>query len=123
MPRPTILVLVVLAALGLAACGGSSVKPAALGDPQAGQAVYATTCTACHGADAHGVPGLGKDLTTSAFLAEKSDDEALAFLLVGRPSSDPLNTTGVDMPPKGGNPALSENDLKNIIAYLRAIHQ
>jgi disulfide bond formation protein DsbB len=47
----------------------------------------------------------------------------LAFLQTGRPASDPLNTTGVDMPPRGGNPAFSDNDLKNIVAYLRTIQQ
>ena len=47
----------------------------------------------------------------------------LEFVKVGRPTGDPLNTTGVDMPPKGGNPALSEEDLYDIVAYIRAIHQ
>jgi cytochrome c5 len=36
---------------------------------------------------------------------------------------DPLNTTGVAMPPKGGNPAMSEQDIADIVAYMRTIHQ
>ena len=47
------------------------------------------------------------------------DDDALAFVKKGRSTSDPLNTTKVDMPPKGGNPALSDDDVLDIISYLR----
>ena len=67
--------------------------------------------------------GLGKDLTTSTFVAEKSDADMVDFLKVGRDPSDPLNTTGVAMPPKGGNPALSDQDMLDIVAFVRTIHQ
>lgn len=87
-----------------------------------GQNLFSQTCSACHGPDAKGVPNLGKDLTASQFLADRSDEEMLAFVLEGRPSSDPLNTTGIDMPPKGGNPALSDDGIRAIIAYLRSIY-
>ena len=40
---------------------------------------------------------------------------------VGRPAGDPLNDTGVDMPPRGGNPSLSDEDLAHIVAYLRTL--
>ena len=114
-------------ALGLAACGGGATPiptPAGpVGDAAKGQALFATTCTACHGLDGTGVAGLGKDLTTSTFLAEQSDAELLAFIKTGRPASDPLNTTGVDMPPRGGNPALTDQDLADIISFLRSIHK
>ena len=66
-----------------------------------------------------GMPSLGKDLTTSDFVKGKTNPEMVAFLKVGRPASDPLNTQGVDMPPKGGNPALTDADLLNIVAYVR----
>ena len=36
---------------------------------------------------------------------------------------DPANTTGVAMPPKGGNPALKEADLADIVAYLRTLEK
>jgi disulfide bond formation protein DsbB len=93
------------------------------GDPANGKAKYETTCIACHGPDAKGVTGLGKDLTTSAFLKALSDPEAALFLSKGRPSSDPLNTTKVDMPPKGGNPALKDQDLIDIVAFLRTLQK
>jgi disulfide bond formation protein DsbB len=71
--------------------------------------------------DAKGLPGLGKDLTLSEFVRDHTDQELIAFVKQGRPSSDPANTTGVDMPPKGGNPALNDTDIANIVAYLRTL--
>jgi disulfide bond formation protein DsbB len=91
------------------------------GDTAAGQTAFTATCSACHGPTGEGVQGLGKDLTTSEFVAGLNDDELVAFIKVGRPTSDPLNTTKIDMPPKGGNPALSDDDLYNIVAHLRSI--
>jgi disulfide bond formation protein DsbB len=113
-----------LAATATAALPAEAQKFAGLQtNPENGKAKYATTCVACHGPDAKGVAGLGKDLTTSDFLDHLSDAEAALFLTKGRPASDPLNTTKVDMPPKGGNPALNDQDLVDIIAYLRTLRQ
>ena len=95
----------------------------ATGDPAQGQGLFVMTCAACHGPKGEGVKGLGKDMTTSKFIAGLSDAELLAFVKKGRSTSDPLNTTGVDMPPKGGNPALTDEQLTNIIAYIRTIHK
>ena len=93
------------------------------GDRAAGQTIFAGTCSACHGPTGEGIRGLGKDLTASEFVAGQSDDELLAFIKVGRSPTDPLNSTGIAMPPKGGNPALKDEDLQNIVAYLRTIHK
>ena len=79
------------------------------------------TCAACHGPDAKGLPNLGKDITASAFVKDKTDDELVAFLKVGRDAGDPLNTTGVAMPPKGGNPVLVDADLLDLVAYMREL--
>jgi len=46
----------------------------------------------------------------------------IGFIKSGRPIWDAANTTGLDMPPKGGNPALSDEDLRKIVAYIRALH-
>jgi disulfide bond formation protein DsbB len=127
----TILILLV-ALLMLAACGrsrgesepasaGAAQAPA--GDAEQGKALFATTCAACHGPAGEGVPNLGKDMTTSEFIAGLSDAELLDFIKKGRDPSDPLNTTGVLMPPKGGNPALTDAQLIDIIAYIRALHK
>jgi len=92
------------------------------GDAAAGKDAYAAYCASCHGADAKGVQGLGRDLATSAFVGSKTDAELVAFVNTGRATDDPLNTTGVPMPPKGGNPALTDQETANIIAYLRTLH-
>ena len=93
------------------------------GDPVAGQALYTATCAACHGPAGEGIEGLGKDMTRSEFITGLSDDELVEFIKIGRDPSDPLNTTGVAMPPKGGNPALSDEGLDDITAYLRSIQK
>lgn len=47
-------------------------------------------------------------MTTSEFIKSQSDAQLVEFIKKGRPASDPANTTKVDMPPKGGNPALTD---------------
>ena len=135
--------LILLLALALVACGGDSETavdgepPAAnqdsgasddtetvsAGDPAAGEEQYNQVCIACHGPGGVGVEGLGKPFTTSEFIASQSDQELLEFIKQGRPSSHPDNTTGVDMPPKGGNPALGDEEIIDIIAYIRTLQE
>lgn len=121
------LVLFLIAGLGLAACGGSgqteqAPAQASQGDPAIGKELF-TSCAACHGPAGEGVPGLGKDMTSNEFIAEKTDQELIEFIKQGRDPGDPLNTTGVAMPPKGGNPALTDEDLQNIVAYMRSLQK
>lgn len=130
----------VLMVFVLAACGGKKEEPAPAaanqpvaqaaelpaapaGDAAKGKQLFTASCSACHGPNGEGVQGLGKDMQHSEFIAGLSDEELLAFIKRGRPIGDPLNTTGVDMPPKGGNPALSDEQLLDIIAFIRSIHQ
>lgn len=105
------------------AASAEEVEAVSLGDPEAGKEHYDTVCIACHGPGGEGVEGLGKPFTSSGFLRENSDEELLAFIKVGRPTGDPLNTTGVDMPPKGGNPALTDEQILDIVAYLRTLQE
>lgn len=93
------------------------------GDAVAGEAKFQQACLACHGADGKGMPNLGKDLTSSEFVKDQTDAELLAFVKIGRPAGDPLNTQGIDMPPKGGNPALTDDDIMNIIAFVRTLEE
>ncbi len=138
MRKYTILALLaLLVVLALAACGGGggggeggepvAEAPQATatpsGDPVAGKTQFDTVCIACHGPGGVGVTGLGKPFTTSEFLLTVSDQELLEFIKTGRPISHPDNTTGVDMPPKGGNPALTDEQLMDIIAYIRTLHE
>jgi mono/diheme cytochrome c family protein len=101
----------------------AAVAPAEIpkGDPVAGRDEFVTYCSACHGPDAKGMPHLGKNLVTSQFFGSKTDAELIAYVKRGRPVNDPLNTTGVPMPPKGGNPALQDQQIADIIAYVRTL--
>ena len=114
-------------AMLVAACGsGPAAAPTAAGpagDAAAGETKFVGTCSSCHGPDAAGLPGLGKNLVTSEFAKGLTDAELLTFVKTGRSTSDPANTTGVDMPPKGGNPALTDQDLLDIIAYIRTLEK
>lgn len=126
--RSTMLVFgLLIVALLLAACGGGGAPAQKAevpkGDAVKGKAVFEGTCVSCHGPDAKGLPGLGKNLTTSEWVGQQSDAQLLKFIKTGRPATDKLNTTGVDMPPKGGNPALTDTDIENVIAFVRSIHQ
>jgi disulfide bond formation protein DsbB len=132
-----LLILMAFLALFLVACGGgddgdaadepaeesAAAEDALVGDAAAGEPLFQSTCSACHGTDAKGMPNLGKDMTISEFIAGSSDAELLAFVKVGRSVSDPDNTTNVDMPPKGGNPVLSDQDLADIIAFIRTLEE
>lgn len=120
-------VAIALAIVVVAACGSSpstgtstTIVPGS-GDPERGLVIYNGTCVACHGPGGIGVAGLGKPLTTSPFAGGLSDAELLTFLDVGRAADDPLNTTGIAMPSRGGNPSLTDADLMDVIAYLRTI--
>lgn len=93
------------------------------GDPDAGAEHFSQVCSACHGPGGEGIEGLGKDLTTSEFVAGLSDQELLAFIQEGRPVDHPDNTTGVEMPPRGGNPDFSDEQLLDIIAYIRTLQE
>lgn len=131
-----LVILIALIALAVAACGGNGdadsgdnggssgdAAPVSVAPPDAGhgQELFGNTCTACHGSDARGIAGLGKDLTESTFADDLTDAELVTFIIEGRPAGDPLNTTGVDMLPRGGNSDLSDQDLFDIVAYLRTL--
>ncbi len=137
-----VLVLLVLGLGVLAACGGGATPAASntdsrgmpisadaqkfatlKGTPAMGKTKFEGTCASCHGMDAKGLPGLGKDLTISTFAKGLSDPDLLLFVTKGRPATDPANTTKVDMPPRGGNPALKDQDLADIISYVRTLQK
>ncbi|MCC7390509.1 MAG: c-type cytochrome [Phycisphaerales bacterium] len=102
--------------------GGPPVTAIRLTD-HPGYDLFVSSCTACHGAGAEGMEGLGLPLTTSGFVRGKSDGELIDFIKSGRPSWDGGNTTGIDMPPKGGNPAITDEQLQSIVAYIRALQE
>ena len=114
---PGALVFVLLTLL-LAACrtDGESSQ-----DTVRGGQIFEANCALCHGQAGEGKPMLGKDLRDNDFVKVMSDEELVDFLRVGRSADHPLNDRGMDMPPKGGNPALTDEDLARIAAFLKTL--
>jgi len=82
----------------------------------AGQVIYSQTCIACHGANGKGaIPGVA-DLTDAQGALSKSDEELLKSINEGFQSPGSM----LSMPPKGGNPMLTADDEKAVLAYLRS---
>jgi disulfide bond formation protein DsbB len=84
-----------------------------------GKQIFETTCATCHAADGTGVKGLGKPLVDSAFVKKSSEADLAKMVIEGRPVDDPLNTTKVAMPPRGGNAGLSDDDIADVAAYVK----
>jgi mono/diheme cytochrome c family protein len=81
-----------------------------------GQQVYLQACLVCHGDDGTGgMPGV-PDLSGNKALFE--DQERLLSRM-----KQGISTPGapVTMPPNGGNPDLTEDQIKAALDYLRAI--
>jgi mono/diheme cytochrome c family protein len=91
------------------------------GNAALGQVVYASNCTSCHGSRGHGLPRQGANLRTSKFIAGRSDAQLLAFLREGRRAGDPASVMGLMMPARGGNRALDDGALSDIVAFLRSV--
>ncbi|MEK7681965.1 MAG: cytochrome c [Chloroflexota bacterium] len=111
----------VASVLALAGCADGDLDASSPVSAQQGRLVFNGVCSSCHGADARGISGLGKILAPSPFVQRLTDDELLDFIKKGRDIRDPANTTGVAMPPKGANPALTNSQLRSVIAYLRSL--
>jgi len=118
--RPTLALrslMTLLAALTLLACPAGDLSER----ERQGQALFLRTCASCHGPDAGGMPNLGEGLRGNTFVGIRSVPELVDFLKTGRPAWDPANRTGITMPPKGGNPALTDSDLTAIAVFLKAL--
>lgn len=87
-----------------------------------GKSIFKKTCVACHGENGEGIEGLGKDWTTSEYIASSTDEELVEFLRVGRATDDPMSAGEAAMPPKGGDPTLTDEDLRNVVAYMRTLN-
>jgi len=84
------------------------------GDPAHGKVIFEQTCSACHGKDGHGVVPGTPDFTAKGGVLSKphadlSDHIHNGFSEPGKPLA---------MPPRGGNPELSDQDIKDVHTYL-----
>lgn len=114
-----------VAALGLALAGGAA---SAEGDPAAGKKIYETNCLSCHGPEGKGKGPVGaalnpspRDFTQANFKFDADEDGTagtdadLALVIqngAGAYGGSPL------MAPW---PTLSEQDVQNVIAYIRSL--
>jgi len=99
----------------IAALSASSSGWAAPRDLANGQERYEETCIACHGDNGKGtMPGM-PDFTSSKGPLRKGNSQLLESIQngVNRPGAD------IAMPPMGGNPDLTEDDLRDILSYMR----
>jgi len=80
-----------------------------------GKAVYEGTCTACHGADGKGaIPGV-PDFTAADGPLSKPDDVLKKHIIEGfQDAGSPMA-----MPPKGGNPGLTDQEVAAVIRYVK----
>src|SRR5829696_2700990 len=78
-------------------------------------------CVACHGPEGKGVAGLGKDLVQSAFAHKLNDAQLAAFITEGRAVDNPLNTSKVPIPPKGGRADFNDHNIADVVTYLRGL--
>ena len=90
-------------------------------DLDTGRDLFMSTCSACHGASAQGMPNQGPDLRRSPLISRSSDADLVAFVARGRTPGEPGSMMGLPMPPRGGNAALSDRHLGLIARYLRLV--
>jgi mono/diheme cytochrome c family protein len=113
--------LLALTAIGTLADSSPSpaASPALPGDPTRGGTLYSANCTVCHGANLEG--GIGAVLNPIDKLPGVPNSLDPTFLISiinnGRQpqAGDPKS---VQMPPKGANTALTDQDVKDLAAYI-----
>ena len=82
----------------------------------AGQAIYAAHCSACHGNDGKGaMPGI-PDFTLKGGVLSQSDTVLLQRIENGYQSPG----SPMAMPPKGGDASLTDAQIKQVLAYLHS---
>ncbi|MBX2998341.1 MAG: c-type cytochrome [Caldilineaceae bacterium] len=85
-----------------------------------GRQLFQQACAACHGTEGQGVTHLGVSLNDSELVLAHEAPEVIEMIRVGRWPGDPANTSGGVMPPSGGRPDLTDDQLLAIVAYLRS---
>ena len=89
-----------------------------------GAQLYSQACQACHGPDGQGVAGLGPALVSSELVQDGDGEHFVTFVRQGghveeeEGAADPA--AGPPMPPCGGHPELTDQDLLAIRAFLKA---
>jgi mono/diheme cytochrome c family protein len=95
---------------------GSGALP---GDPARGATLYAQNCATCHGTSLEG--GIGAVLNPIDKLPGVSnplDSNSLIDIITNGRTPQPGDPKQIAMPPKGGNNALVDQDIKDLAAYI-----
>jgi len=80
-----------------------------------GEQLYVQNCLICHADDGAGaMPGIA-GLAENRNWSKISEDELLAKIKQGIVSPG----AAIAMPPKGGNPDLTDSDIRKILKYIR----
>lgn len=121
----------VLVCLGFAACGGeaevpvgpatppaqaASPTPPVFEDPAlaAGRSIWMDTCQGCHDIGIAGAPKLGDGKAWAPRIAQGK------AVLYEHAINGHFGPTGTMMPPRGGNDALSDEEVKAAVDYMVA---
>lgn len=82
-----------------------------------GKSLYENNCAICHGHDGEGaMPGV-RSMISNSLWTKKSDQELVMMIINGIESTD----SPISMPPKGGNPSLTEEQIHSMVNYLRSL--
>jgi len=84
------------------------------GNPTHGAAIYAQTCVACHGANGRGRITGAPNFTRKGGVLSKPHSALQAHIVRGFSSTN----SPISMPPRGGNPGLTDQDIRDVHAYL-----
>lgn len=117
-PLQFVAIVASLALAGILTGGRAATTPA-----EQGKQFFKQSCSNCHGQNGQGVPHLGADLQTSKRVAKSTNAQLAVLIEHGIPASDPQNTSHVPMPPKGANPAMTAQDVRDIVLYLRHLQK
>lgn len=79
-----------------------------------GKRIYEGTCIACHGSDGKGAVAGAPDLTAGDGPLSKPDSVLLENIEMGFQSPG----SSLAMPPKGGDPSLTEAEMRDVLQYL-----
>ena len=106
----------------LAASSPTPTAPPLPGDPAKGATLYATNCQTCHGASLEG--GIGARLspidTSLKGVTNPLDPAFLIEIITNGRVPQPGDPRSAPMPAKGGNAKLTDQDVKDLAAFIIA---
>ena len=116
---PALVALTAVSTLADSSPSPSASAAALPGDPAKGVALYGANCASCHGASLTG--GIGPALNPIEKLpnvANPLDPTFLIAIITSGRVHQPGDPRQTDMPAKGGNSALTDQDVKDLAAYI-----